>query len=152
MSKDNRGGHNKTFSPPTDAESGPVRCGEWVWYRKLHAKRWNRNLIHKYLTRHFQKQGVTNTPDALDIVSRLADAHYIRLIALRQIDLFDRGELETDFPRVGRRDAFSVLQSSAKDVSACMKLLGVYPLAKSSKRSSADSADDFQDQDFVVSD
>ena len=118
------GGHNVTFKRDASVEVDAVLVRDWLWVKKPDAERWTNRKIYMYLARWLKRHGMVYDPNARDVVSRLADAHHMRMMAKIAIT---NDPVE---PQVGKRCAYVVVQSTGKEITDCLKIMGIYPLAK----------------------
>lgn len=127
MSKlaENRGGHNRTFDPKINkGRSRKVKLKDWPWYVRAGTRYWTRRRIYKHLCEYYAEHEIVDSLAANDVISRLADNHYMKSQALAAI------KENPDSPKVGRQCAYGMLKSSGVQISDSLKVLGLYPLSK----------------------
>ena len=112
------GGHNRAHTP--GARRDPLQVTSWPWERAR--KPWAQSSIFRHLAAELERWGVTHEQAAGDLVRQMADAHWMRMEAVRAVR---RGE-----DKVHGANALGVIQKSNAAIVSGLRALGIYPLPK----------------------
>ena len=110
------GGHNRAHSPAKT----PLKVSSWPWERAR--KPWAQSSIFRHLAETLEAWGVTREQSSGDLVRQMADAHWVRMEAVRAIR---RGE-----DKVHGATALNIISKSNASITSGLRALGIYPLPK----------------------
>ena len=116
-----------------------IRVKQFPWEsRTANVEKWTQQRIFKYLAKTYEKWGVTRDKSASDLVSHIADHHWMRMLAMKAI--------ENNEMMLGK-NPFNVVNSSDAAIRSAYRGLGLHPL-KSVKELIGDD-DDNDPLDFT---
>ena len=124
------GGSNRAHTPPAAA---PLQVTSWPWERAR--KPWAQSSIFKHLAERLEVWGVTRAEACGDAVRVLADAHFMRMEAVRALR---RGE-----EKVHGVSCVNLIGKSNASIVSGLRSLGIYPLPKFRAAEPEDPGEDF---------
>ena len=120
------GGANRAHTPA----AAPLQVASWPWERAR--KPWAQSTIFKHLAETLESWGVTRDQACGDLVRQMADAHWMRMEAVRALR---RGE-----HKVHGAAALNVISKSNAAIVSGLRQLGIYPLPKTRTGADDDAA------------
>ena len=131
------GGHNRVGSAGLGLESS-VEVERWPWEDDW-AHDWTQQAIFAHIAEQFEAWGVTKDKAAGDATQSIADAHWLRMKAVKAI------EFNGDDAKIGKQDAVAIIPRMNARILGGYRLLGLYPYATVRV---VDGEDDEDDMDF----
>ena len=113
------GGHNNVGSAGLGL-SPAVLVERWPWEDS--GKDWTQKAIFEHIAEVFEHWGITKDQAAGDVTQSIADAHWLRMMAVRAVS---RGE-----DKVGKTDAVALIPRMDARILGGYRILGLYPYAK----------------------
>ena len=117
--------------------SPAVEVERWPW--EDDRKEWTQKAIFERIAETFEEWGITKDQAAGDVTQSIADAHWLRQLAVNAIM---RGGEDA---KVGKQDAVAIVPRMNARILGGYRILGLYPYAKVN---AVDGDDDEDDLDF----
>ena len=130
------GGHNNKGSAGLGLTPA-VEVERWPW--EDDGKEWTQKAIFECLAETFVNWGITKDQAAGDVTASIADAHWLRSMAVRAIGY------SGESAKIGKTDAVVLIPRMDARILGGYRILGLYPYAKVN---AVDGEDDEGDMDF----